>query len=147
MISSAALVGIYALLNAVEASPLKLQARDCSLTWPAYDGDNCATFADNWSISEAQFLSFNPGAVCSALEVGKEYCIEWSGTPPPLPVKPTPTPTPVVTPTPATTTKPTQAPVATCASTPAGVVTPSPIQVHNSYLNDSSHTLTQPRPE
>ena len=144
MIGSPALMGIYALLAASEATGRKLQARDCSITWPAYDGDTCATFADDWSISEAEFLSYNPGAVCSALEVGKEYCVEWTGTPPPLPEtpKPTPTPTPVVTPTPTTLStvtspKTTSAPpAATCASTPAGVVTPSPIQVRIQYLAD-----------
>ncbi|KZM21327.1 hypothetical protein ST47_g7532 [Ascochyta rabiei] len=77
------------------------------------------------------------GAVCSALEVGKEYCVEWSGTPPALPKSPKTSSTPTPTPTPAPTTLSTVtstkittiAPVATCASTPAGVVTPSPIQL------------------
>jgi hypothetical protein len=144
MIGLPAFVGIYAILAASEAIGRKLQARDCSITWPAYDGDDCAAFADSWSISEAQFLSYNPGAVCSALVVGKEYCVEWSGTPPPLPEtpKPTPTPTPVVTPTPTTLSsvaspKTTPAtPATTCASTPAGVVTPSPIQVRTQYFAD-----------
>ena len=142
MVGSTALMGIYALLASSESTGHNLQKRDCSITFPAYEGDTCASMADSWSISEAQFLSFNPGAVCSALEVGKEYCVEWSGTPPalPEPTKTSSTPTPTPTPTPTTlstvtsTKITTTAPVAICASTPAGVVTPSPIQVRTNLI-------------
>jgi hypothetical protein len=151
MVSTPALMGIYALLNTLEAKPHKLQTRDCSITWPAYESDNCASFADLWSISEAQFLSYNPGAVCSALKFGKEYCVEWSGTSPALPTQATPTP--VVTPTPTlasttfSTARTTLAAIATCPSTPAGVVTPSPIQVCSLYLHYLAQRLNQGRQE
>jgi hypothetical protein len=140
-------MGIYALLNAVEAKLHKLQARDCSIIRPAYEGDNCASFVDLWSISEAQSLSYNPGAVCSALEVGKEYCVEWFGTPPALSKQETPTP--AVTPTPNLTTttfstvKTTPAAIARCPSTSAGVVTPSPIQGCSSHLHCLAQRLYQ----
>jgi hypothetical protein len=149
MIKLSTLIRLLALFNAVEASPHKLQARDCAITWPAYAGDTCTTFADLWSISEDQFLSYNSGAVCSALEIGKEYCVEWTSTPPPLPTKPTQTPTPVVTPNPTTlsTATTTKAPIAACASTPAGVVAPSPIQVCGFNLHYSTQTLIQQRQE
>jgi len=142
MVGSASLMSIYALLASLESTGRNLQKRDCSITFPAYESDTCASMADSWSISESQFLSFNPGAVCSALEVGKEYCVERSGTPPALP-EPPKTPfklTPTLTPTPTTlstvtsTKITTTAPVATCASTPAGVVTPSPIQVRTNLI-------------
>jgi hypothetical protein len=146
MIKLSTLMRLFALFNAIEATPHKLQARDCAITWPAYAGDTCTSFAYLWSISEDQFLSYNPGVVCSTLEVGKEYCVEWTGTPPPLPTKPTPssTPTPVITPKPTTlsTVTTTKAPVATCASTPADVVTPSPIQVYILYLHSPFQILT-----
>jgi hypothetical protein len=142
MVGSTALMGIYALLASSESTGRNLQKRDCSINFPAYEDDTCASMADSWSISEAQFLSYNPGAVCSALEIGKEYCVEWSGTLPALPEPPktssTPTPTPIPTPTTLSTVSSiktiSNAPVATCASSPAGVVTPSPIQVCTEYI-------------
>lgn len=145
MIASVAFTGIYALLATSESTSRGLHKRDCSITFPAYEGDTCVSMADSWSISEAQFLSYNPGAACSALEVGKEYCVEWSGTPPALPEPPktssTPTPTPTLTTlstvTSARTTSTTT--VETCASKPAGVVTPSPIQVWTLYIANLLH--------
>ncbi|KAH8692484.1 hypothetical protein GQ44DRAFT_719839 [Phaeosphaeriaceae sp. PMI808] len=147
MIRPQIFIGIAALLAGSDVQASKLYARDCSFTWPAYEGDTCETMANNWSISEAEFLSYNPGAVCSALEAGKEYCVEWSGTPPNGP--PTPTPIPVASSTRSTlftstirttpvsstvrsstpiTTSPSPTPSGACKTTPVGVVTPSPIQ-------------------
>lgn len=139
MINFSVSLGIIVLLSA-NASARKLHARACSLTWPANDGDTCANFVDNWGISEAQFLSYNPGTVCPSLEAGKEYCVEWSGTPPNLPMSPTPTPTPflpenhttlvvVTTPRPVSKSLSSTGIAGTCSSTPAGVTTPSAVQV------------------
>lgn len=137
------------LLSSIEAR--RLYARDCSFQWPANEGDTCASIANNWSLSEADFISYNPGVNCGALEVGKEYCVEWEGTPPnqsPVPTsKPvaTPTPRPIVSTSPttfATITTPiftttNDIPIpssATCQSTPVGVTTPSPVQVMLFFL-------------
>lgn len=136
MISTHAILSIFAILGVRGVGAHKLHARDCSFTWPAYAGDDCSTFVNNWGISEAQFLSYNPGTVCSSLEVGKEYCVEWSGTPPSLPsTRSSVTSATRTTFLVVTTTRPTisstssKPPVGTCSSTPAGVTTPSPIQV------------------
>jgi hypothetical protein len=148
-------VGLVALIAESDARSLRLHARDCSFTWPAYDGDTCESMANAWSISEADFVRYNPGVNCVALEPAKDYCVEWTGAPPNGPSNPTSTPTPTpslsptLTPTPTFTPSPTTrstlftstipstivvtpAPFPTpgaCSSTPAGVVTPSPIQV------------------
>ncbi|KAH8699391.1 hypothetical protein GQ44DRAFT_764720 [Phaeosphaeriaceae sp. PMI808] len=144
MIGPQIFIEIIALLSKSTVHARVLHARDCSFKWPAQEGDTCATFANNWSISEADFKSYNPGVNCAALEVGKEYCVEWSGTPPNQPSTPVSTPTPSATSTPKVTiTRTTTSAVTTrsstpgitstptsgaCKSTPAGVTTPSPIQ-------------------
>ena len=72
------ILGLIALFDASVVAHV-LRPRDCSFTWPAYDGDTCKSMADTWSISEAQFISYNPGVDCFALVIGKEYCVEWQG--------------------------------------------------------------------
>ncbi|KAL5316128.1 hypothetical protein ACEPPN_017006 [Leptodophora sp. 'Broadleaf-Isolate-01'] len=56
--------------------------RDCSFTWAAGSGDTCQSMAVSWGLTQAQFISYNPGVVCTALVVGKEYCVEWMGAAP-----------------------------------------------------------------
>lgn len=82
-----------------------LRPRDCSFTWPAYAGDDCRSMASSWSISEAEFISFNPGVDCSNLVVGTEYCVEWAGPKPSLPPPPPPAST-TTSAVPSTTTRP-----------------------------------------
>jgi hypothetical protein len=47
-----------------------LHKRDCSSTWPATDGDTCATISRDWLIDEEVFKAMNPGAACSKLVPG-----------------------------------------------------------------------------
>jgi hypothetical protein len=88
--------GLRSILNALwlfcicSVFATSLQRRDCKFTWPAYDGDTCSSLAEPWGITEAQFISYNPGVGCSSLVVGKEYCVEWAGALP----SPSPTPRP-----------------------------------------------------
>lgn len=84
---------LYILLAYLGASCINarvLRPRDCSFTWPAKQGDTCRSLAEEWSITEAEFISFNPGAPCSSLVANTEYCVEWQGD---LPVTSQPTPT------------------------------------------------------
>lgn len=114
------LVGVLAFFTPLlHVSAHILRPRDCSFTWRAISGDTCASMANAWSISEAQFISFNPGVDCAALVVGKEYCLEWQGTPPPLPSSQSPTSVPKPT---STTFKTSTTPA------PTGPVAPSPTQ-------------------
>ncbi|KAK3944406.1 peptidoglycan-binding lysin subgroup [Diplogelasinospora grovesii] len=50
----------------------------CTFEWPAQSGDTCQTMADEWSITLAQFISYNPsvGPNCQNLVVGTSYCVE-----------------------------------------------------------------------
>ena len=82
--------GIYVglLLLAARATPAAARAlypRACSFTGPASAGDTCKTMAAGWGVSEADFVSWNPGVDCTALVAGQEYCVEWDmGSPPPV---------------------------------------------------------------
>lgn len=71
--------------------------RDCVFAASAEPGDTCKTMAEDWSITESQFISYNPGANCAKLTAGQEYCVEWTGK----------LPSPGTTTTSTTTTKPT----------------------------------------
>jgi hypothetical protein len=71
--------GIIAIIHASNCVARDLNPRDCSFTWSAIQGDTCKSMADAWSITEAQFVSFNPGVECSSLIVGVDYCVEWQG--------------------------------------------------------------------
>ncbi|KAH8759269.1 LysM domain-containing protein [Hyaloscypha finlandica] len=88
--------------------------RDCSFTFAAENGDTCLSMATSWGITQAEFISYNPGAVCSALVSGKEYCVEWTGAAP-------------VT-TSSTTTKSTTSSVISSTTTSAAPSGPSPTQ-------------------
>lgn len=52
--------------------------RDCSFTWAAGSGDTCQSMAVSWGLTQAQFISYNPGVVCTALVVGKECTLIWA---------------------------------------------------------------------
>lgn len=56
-----------------------LLPRACEFASAAEAGDTCKSMADAWFITEAQFISYNPGANCAKLTAGQEYCVEWSG--------------------------------------------------------------------
>ncbi|ORY65198.1 uncharacterized protein BCR38DRAFT_457414 [Pseudomassariella vexata] len=62
-----------------------LHPRSCSFSWPAESGDTCLSMAQAWGITESQFISFNPGVICASLIPGQDYCVEWDGSPPPMP--------------------------------------------------------------
>ncbi|KAF1362026.1 hypothetical protein EJ07DRAFT_153601 [Lizonia empirigonia] len=100
----------------------RLQRRACNFTWPAIEGDTCATMARDWSKEEQVFKAMNPGVDCANLVVGKEYCVEWEGT---LPTPPAITSAPVPSATPSSTTlvkKKSSVPP------PSRPVAPSPVQ-------------------
>lgn len=86
MFNSEVLVGLLVL--AAGATPVAARAlypRACTFTGPAAAGDTCKTMAAGWGVSEADFISWNPGADCNALVPGQEYCVEWDlGSPPPV---------------------------------------------------------------
>jgi hypothetical protein len=106
------------------ADARRLHKRECSFTWPATNGDTCATISRDWLIAEELFKAMNTGVDCSKLVPGQEYCVEWSGSLPTAPViSPTPTPTPTP-PEPSSTTLVTK----TSSAAPSGPAVPSPIQ-------------------
>lgn len=73
-----------ALLGVTGASAGVLQRRgECSFWRPAYDGYTCLQLADEWGITEAAFISYNPGVPCPDLVPNEWYCVEWMGTLPP----------------------------------------------------------------
>ncbi|KAL2116055.1 hypothetical protein VTJ04DRAFT_10310 [Mycothermus thermophilus] len=74
------LVGV--LLLASTGASRSITRRACGFSVPAEAGDTCASIAEFWGITEAEFIAWNPsvGAGCSAGVVpGLEYCIEWIG--------------------------------------------------------------------
>lgn len=85
-----------------------LAAAKCTYKWKAHDGDTCASLSADWSVSESDFVKWNPsvGDDCSKpLVVGQEYCVEddGSGSDPVT----TSTPTTMTTTTSSTPTQPT----------------------------------------
>jgi hypothetical protein len=109
-------------INSVVVDARRLHKRECSYTWPATDGDTCATISRDWLIDEKLFTAMNPGIDCSKLVPGQEYCVEWNGPPPTGPV---------VTPNPSSTSakvSSTTMVTKTSSSVPDGPAAPSPIQ-------------------
>ncbi|EPE35195.1 LysM [Glarea lozoyensis ATCC 20868] len=74
------LVSIASVMISTKVAAVVIHPRDCSFTWAAEIEDTCQSMASSWEITEAQFISYNPGVVCSALVAGKEYCVEWVST-------------------------------------------------------------------
>ncbi|EHK96461.1 hypothetical protein M7I_7858 [Glarea lozoyensis 74030] len=70
------LVSIASVMISTKVAAVVIHPRDCSFTWAAEIEDTCQSMASSWEITEAQFISYNPGVVCSALVAGKEYCVE-----------------------------------------------------------------------
>lgn len=64
----------------------RLYRRECGFTWPAIDGDTCATMAQDWAMYEDIFRAINPRVSCSQFVSGKEFCVEWVGPKPSVPV-------------------------------------------------------------
>lgn len=52
--------------------------KDCTYFYDSQPGDTCASIADNWGITSAQFKTYNPSvkADCSGLIIGDAYCVE-----------------------------------------------------------------------
>ncbi|KAF1360386.1 hypothetical protein EJ07DRAFT_116876, partial [Lizonia empirigonia] len=48
---------------------------DCTITWPAIEGDTCASMARNWALKVDVFQAMNSTADCSKLVPGQEYCV------------------------------------------------------------------------
>jgi len=76
MINSQLCLGIIALLVTTNAGAFNFPSDTCTFSWLAKSGDTCKSIASAWEITEAQFISFNPGVVCSALVANREYCVE-----------------------------------------------------------------------
>lgn len=47
----------------------------CSYKITASSGNTCASVASAWGLSDADFVSLNPGVACPALVVGQTYCV------------------------------------------------------------------------
>lgn len=114
------------------ADARRLHRRACTFTWPAIDGDTCATMSRDWALGAGIFQTMNPGVDCAKLEPGKEYCIEWEGALPSAPAvtsAPSATPAPVPTSAPVIT-KPSSTTLMTTTSVapPGGPAAPSPVQ-------------------
>ncbi|KAK8050308.1 hypothetical protein PG994_012038 [Apiospora phragmitis] len=87
-----------------------LVSRDCTFSVTAEPGDTCASLADYWGITLADFQSYNAGVDCSsALKAGTDYCVERDDGQPPT----------------TTTTTSSKTTTATTTTTPSG---PSPTQ-------------------
>ncbi|PWY68696.1 hypothetical protein BO83DRAFT_400387 [Aspergillus eucalypticola CBS 122712] len=77
--------------------------KDCTKFHKAVDGDNCATILEEYGISQADFLTWNPdvGADCKNLWLDNYVCVEASPSSSPSPtIIPSSSPTSEATPTP-----------------------------------------------
>jgi len=116
---SAILVAALALGSSV-CEARRLSRRDCTITWPAIEGDTCASMARDWALEVDFFRAMNPTADCSKLVPGQEYCVDWEGTRPTAPAITSTTPPTV----PSSTTLVTK----TSSAPPSGPTGPSPVQ-------------------
>ncbi|KAH6699844.1 hypothetical protein BKA61DRAFT_582696 [Leptodontidium sp. MPI-SDFR-AT-0119] len=89
------LLRIVTLLSAASVgTATSVVRRDCSFKWVAEKGNTCLSMATDWGLTQTVFINYNPGVVCPTLLVGTEYCVEWTGAAPPVPIssaKPTTT--------------------------------------------------------
>ena len=133
-------IGILFSATSIGAATAVVRPRDCAFTWAAENGDSCQSMATSWGVTQAQFISYNPGVVCNTLVTGQEYCVEWTGTPPSLPVttKPTTTSTSATT----TTTAPT-GPV--CANPSVIFPMPREFTLQTCPQSETHETLSQLR--
>lgn len=101
--------------------PRQLPGSDCTYSETALDSSyTCAYYQDDWGISAADFLDWNPGvkADCSGIKVGNAYCVEVNfGLP-----RPTSTTTQPPTSTTTTTTVPTSTGPSKPSPTQAGLI-------------------------
>ncbi|KAL8942164.1 MAG: hypothetical protein Q9216_001811 [Gyalolechia sp. 2 TL-2023] len=60
---------------------------DCTYFYDAQPGDTCASIAENWGITLAEFKRYNPSVKsdCSGLIIGNAYCVEENHGNGPLP--------------------------------------------------------------
>jgi hypothetical protein len=116
---SAILLSTLALSSSV-CEARRLSRRACTITWPAIDGDTCASMARDWALDVDYFRAMNPTADCSKLVHGQEYCVDWEGTKPTAPAITTTVPPTV----PSSTTLVTK----TSSAPPTGPTGPSPVQ-------------------